>query len=184
MPVFGYIRATFGRSGPFAGFDVISISRTGAFHRHSSIEGLMSALGLIVACGLLAIVYGIWAIWSVMQADAGTAVCRKSPPPCAKARRPISSASTRPSASSAWLSSYRRLAARLAGRDRLPDRRRALGRRRLHRHEHFGARQRAHRPGRDRSLAGGLSSPSRPARSRACSLPASRSLASRSTTSS
>ncbi len=33
----------------------------------------MTALGLIIACGLLAIVYGIWAIWSVMQADAGNA---------------------------------------------------------------------------------------------------------------
>ncbi len=32
----------------------------------------MTALGLIIACGLLAIVYGIWAIWSVMQADAGS----------------------------------------------------------------------------------------------------------------
>ena len=33
----------------------------------------MTALGLIIACGLLAIVYGIWAIWSVLQADAGSA---------------------------------------------------------------------------------------------------------------
>src|SRR6202521_982806 len=33
----------------------------------------MTALGLIVVCGLLAIVYGIWAIWSVMQANAGSA---------------------------------------------------------------------------------------------------------------
>ena len=33
----------------------------------------MTALGLIIACGLLAIVYGIWAIWSVLQADAGNA---------------------------------------------------------------------------------------------------------------
>jgi K(+)-stimulated pyrophosphate-energized sodium pump len=33
----------------------------------------MTALGLIIACGLLAIVYGIWAIWSVMQADPGSA---------------------------------------------------------------------------------------------------------------
>ena len=32
----------------------------------------MTALGLIIACGLLAIVYGIWAIWSVMQADPGS----------------------------------------------------------------------------------------------------------------
>ena len=33
----------------------------------------MTALGLIVACGLLALVYGVWAIWSVMQADPGSA---------------------------------------------------------------------------------------------------------------
>jgi K(+)-stimulated pyrophosphate-energized sodium pump len=32
----------------------------------------MTALWVIIACGLLAIVYGIWAIWSVMQADAGS----------------------------------------------------------------------------------------------------------------
>jgi K(+)-stimulated pyrophosphate-energized sodium pump len=30
------------------------------------------ALGMIVVCGLLAIAYGVWAIWSVMQADAGS----------------------------------------------------------------------------------------------------------------
>jgi K(+)-stimulated pyrophosphate-energized sodium pump len=33
----------------------------------------MTALWLVVGCGLLAIVYGIWAIWSVMQADPGSA---------------------------------------------------------------------------------------------------------------
>src|ERR1700741_2654623 len=33
----------------------------------------MTALGLIIACGLLAIVYGIWAITSVMSADPGSA---------------------------------------------------------------------------------------------------------------
>jgi K(+)-stimulated pyrophosphate-energized sodium pump len=33
----------------------------------------MTALAVIVACGLLAVVYGIWAIWSVMQADPGSA---------------------------------------------------------------------------------------------------------------
>ena len=32
----------------------------------------MTALGLVIACGLLAIAYGIWAIWSVMQADPGS----------------------------------------------------------------------------------------------------------------
>jgi K(+)-stimulated pyrophosphate-energized sodium pump len=33
----------------------------------------MTVLWAIVGCGLLAIVYGIWAIWSVMQADPGSA---------------------------------------------------------------------------------------------------------------
>src|ERR1041384_8745561 len=33
----------------------------------------MTALGLIIVCGLLAVVYGIWATWSVMQADPGSA---------------------------------------------------------------------------------------------------------------
>jgi K(+)-stimulated pyrophosphate-energized sodium pump len=33
----------------------------------------MTALGLIVVCGLLAVAYGIWAITSVMSADAGSA---------------------------------------------------------------------------------------------------------------
>ncbi len=43
---------------------------------------------------------------------------------------------------------------RHAGCDRLPGRRDTVGRRRLHRHERFGSRQRAHRAGRDH-LAGG-----------------------------
>src|SRR5258708_29508520 len=33
----------------------------------------MTALWVIVACGALSIVYGVWATWSVMQADAGSA---------------------------------------------------------------------------------------------------------------
>ena len=33
----------------------------------------MTALWVIIACGLLAIVYGIWATMSVMKADAGSA---------------------------------------------------------------------------------------------------------------
>src|SRR3954465_11211431 len=33
----------------------------------------MTALWVIILCGLLAIVYGVWAIWSVMQADPGSA---------------------------------------------------------------------------------------------------------------
>ena len=45
----------------------------------------------------------------------------------------------------------------LSGRHRLPDRRRAVGLHRLHRHERLGAGQRAHGPGRgQRGLAAGL----------------------------
>src|SRR3954452_12384923 len=33
----------------------------------------MATLWVIILCGLLAIVYGVWAIWSVMQADPGSA---------------------------------------------------------------------------------------------------------------
>src|SRR4029079_17494749 len=33
----------------------------------------MTVLSVIIACGLLAIVYGIWAIFSVLQADQGSA---------------------------------------------------------------------------------------------------------------
>src|ERR1051326_1377225 len=44
-----------------------------AWHAPLNIEDSMTALGVIIACGLLAIVYGIWAIWSVLQADAGSA---------------------------------------------------------------------------------------------------------------
>ena len=44
---------------------------------------------------------------------------------------------------------HRRLAARAARRDRIPDRRGALGRRGLHRHAGVGARQRPHRASRE-----------------------------------
>jgi len=37
----------------------------------------MSALNVIVGCGLLAVLYGIWAIYSVMQADAGSPKMRE-----------------------------------------------------------------------------------------------------------
>ena len=110
----------------------------------------MTALGLIVACGLLAIVYGIWAIWSVMQADAGNA------------RMQEIAAAVREGAQAYLKRQYTTigivgvvifvivgfLLGWLVG-DRLRDRRGAVGRRGLHRHERLGARQRAHRAGRD-----------------------------------
>ena len=110
----------------------------------------MTALGLIIACGLLAIVYGIWAIWSVMQADAGSARMQE----IAAAVREGAQAYLKRQYTTigivgvviflivGWLLGW------LVG-DRLPDRRGALGRGGLHRHERFGARQRAHRAGGD-----------------------------------
>ena len=136
----------------------------------------MTALGVIIACGLLAIVYGIWAIWSVMQADAGNA------------RMQEIAAAIHEGAQAYLKRQYTTIAivgvvifvivgyllGWLVG-DRLPDRRGALGRGRLHRHERLGARQRAHRAGRDRLARRRAStSPSRPAPSPACWSPASR----------
>jgi K(+)-stimulated pyrophosphate-energized sodium pump len=73
--------------------------------------------------------------------------------------------------------------ARLAGRHRLPDRRGAVGRGRLHRHERLGARQRAHGAGgSSKSLARASTSPSSRAPSPACWWPASRCSASPATT--
>ena len=142
----------------------------------------MTALWMIVACGLLAIVYGIWAISSVLQADAGNA------------RMQEIAAAVREGAQAYLKRQYTTIAivgvviflvvgyflGWLVG-DRLPDRRGAVGRGRLHRHERLGARQRAHRAGRDRARSpAGSSSPSRPAPSPACWSPASRCSASRS----
>ena len=134
--------------------DSTLIRRAGAFDRHSSIEDLMTALGLIIACGLLAIVYGVWAIWSVMQSDPGSARMQE----IAAAVREGAQAYLKRQYTTigivgaviflivGWLLGW--LVAH-----RLPDRRGALGRCGLHRHERLGARQRAHGPGRDR-LAG------------------------------
>ncbi len=110
----------------------------------------MTALWVIIACGLLAIVYGIWATLSVMKADAGSAKMQEI------------AAAVREGAQAYLKRQYTTigivgvvifvvvgLSARLAGRDRLRDRRDAVGRGRLHRHERVGARQRAHRAGGD-----------------------------------
>ncbi len=75
--------------------------------------------------------------------------CRRFPARCARERKPISSASTRPSPASASSCSSSSASAFLDGGDRLRDRRHPVRRRRLHRHERLGARQRAHRAGGD-----------------------------------
>jgi len=61
----------------------------------------MTALWLIVLCGALAIVYAIWAIRSVLAADPGNPRMQEIAAAVRRARRPISSANTPRSASSA-----------------------------------------------------------------------------------
>ena len=181
-PVFGYIRATFGSIRRCR--IRRSSRRAGALPGTHSSRDFMTALGVIIACGVLAIVYGIWAIWSVMKADAGqrqNAGDRRGRP---RGRAGLSQAPIRHHRHRRRRDLRdRRAAARLAGRDRLRDRRDPVRRRRLHRHERLGARQRPHRAGGDqlaRRRSG--ASPSRPAPSPACWSPASRCSASPSIT--
>ena len=124
------------------------------------------ALWLIVACGVLSIVYGVVTTRTVMAADAGSARMQE-----------ISNA-VREGATAYLKRQYTTIAivgvghphARLAAsghlrRHRLSDRRRALGRCRLYRHECLGARQCPRRPGGARPrLPAGSISPSNPAR--------------------
>jgi K(+)-stimulated pyrophosphate-energized sodium pump len=74
-PVFGYIRATFRRAGanesPLLRRARIGEGAVAGFQQKRGL--FMTALWAIIGCGLLSIVYGIWAIQSVMSADAGTA---------------------------------------------------------------------------------------------------------------
>ena len=110
----------------------------------------MNTLWVIVGCGLLAIVYGIWATKSVLSADAGSA------------RMQEISAAVREGAQAYLKRQYTTIA--IVGvvifvivgftlgwlvAVGFADRRGAVGRHRLHRHERVGARQRAHGAGRD-----------------------------------
>jgi len=72
-PLFGYIRATFCRAGATRRL-LIRHARFGkgplpGFQQNEVL--FMTALWAIIGCGALSIVYGIWAIQSVMSADAG-----------------------------------------------------------------------------------------------------------------
>ena len=110
----------------------------------------MTALWMIVLCGALSIVYAIWATASVMKADAGNP------------RMQEIAAAVREGAQAYLKRQYMTigivgvvifvLLAYLLGMlvaHRLPDRRGAVGRGRLHRHERLGARQRPYRAGGD-----------------------------------
>ena len=61
----------------------------------------MTMLYVVIACGLLSVLYAIWATQSVLAADQGNARMQEISAPSARVRRPIWPASTRPSPSSA-----------------------------------------------------------------------------------
>jgi len=73
------------------------VARAAAIRSAVSQRGFqtMSALWLIVLCGVLAVLYAVWAIRSVLASDPGSARMQEiAAPPCGKARKLISSANT------------------------------------------------------------------------------------------
>ena len=107
-------------------------------------------LGLIIVCGLLSIVYGVYTINSLMAADAGTARMQEISGAVAEGAQAYLQAPVHDHRRRRRRGVHRsRASAFLDGGDRLPDRRDPVRRRRLHRHERFGARQRPHRAGGD-----------------------------------
>ena len=109
----------------------------------------MTALWAIIGCGALSIVYGIWAIQSVMSADAGTQQMQEIAAAIAEGAQAYLKRQYMTIAIVGVVVLIAPLVpARQPDRDRLPDRRDAVGRRGLHRHERLGAGERAHRAGR------------------------------------
>ena len=107
-------------------------------------------LGLIIVCGLLSIVYGVYTVISLMSADAGSQRMQEISGGGARGRAGLSQAPIYDHRRRRRRRLHRaRASVVVDGGDRLRDRRNPLGRGRLHRHERLGARQRAHRAGCD-----------------------------------
>jgi K(+)-stimulated pyrophosphate-energized sodium pump len=108
---------------------------------------MSTVLWAVIGCGVIAVLYGVVTASRVMAAD------------CRHARMQEIAQAIQEGASAYLRRQYTTIAivgvvvlsccflARQVRRRRLPDRRGAVGRHRLHRHERVGARQRAHRRG-------------------------------------
>ena len=109
----------------------------------------MTALWVIVLCGALSIVYAIWATSSVLKADAGNARMQEIAAAVAEGaqaylKRQYMTIGIVGVVIFALLAYF--LGMLVAIGFLVGD---TFGRRRLHRHERLGSRQRADRPGRD-----------------------------------
>jgi hypothetical protein len=142
----------------------------------------MTILFAVIACGLLSVVYAIWATKSVMAADQGNARMQEIAGYIREgAQAYLNRQYTTIAIVGAVVFVITWLVARRYRRHRLPDRRRAVGCRGLHRHARVGARQRAHRAGGGQSWPAASTSPSSRAPSPACWWQVSRCWALRST---
>jgi K(+)-stimulated pyrophosphate-energized sodium pump len=103
----------------------------------------MTALWVIVLCGALSIVYAIWATSSVMKADAGNARMQE----IAAAVREGAQAYLKRQYTTIGMVGVVIFALLAYFLGTLVAVGFAIGRRRLHRHERFGSRQRSHRAG-------------------------------------
>jgi Inorganic pyrophosphatase len=117
--------------------------------KYRSEANSMTALWVIVLCGALSIVYAIWATASVLKSDAGNprmqeiaAAVREGAQ--AYLKRQYMTIGVVGIVIFALLAYFLGMLVAVGLRSA-----RAVGRRRLHRHERFGSRQRAHRAGRD-----------------------------------
>ena len=107
-------------------------------------------LGLIILCGLLSIVYGIYTVSSLMSADAGSQRMQEISGAVREGRASLPPPAVHHHRGRGRGRLHRpRAAALLDGRRRLCHRRHPVRRSRLHRHERFGAGQRAHGAGGD-----------------------------------
>ena len=106
-------------------------------------------LYLIIACGVLSIVYGVVTTRAVLASDPGSARMQEIAAAIQEGAACLSRAPIHDDRRCRRRHlSHPRLSARAAAGHRLCHRRRALGRRRLYRHERIGARQCAHGAGR------------------------------------